>query len=328
MPSLFYIKEATLNPEEGEELMNAITQCCIDGNPDNRKIYTNGSSKYIQTDIKFYKLTMGYFDIRSRLKRMKCGELDIDYVSHAFGKSKCCSLIQFRDDTLSHIQTILSFSFNDVNNCIEVETFCCDGIGGGTLFNFLINAVNCGISKCRSPYERKIILSALDEALDFYYKYDFEYTYTKNGLDVLERTESSPSREISIDNNDKEIDTITRAINVFYSLRPNPKRKYPREVIEDAIASTIDDTIRDPDYNPSRSKRRNTRNKKTGRKYRTQSVSPVRNRKMLSRSRSRDRHGGTHRIYSSKKSKNRTLSTRVTPVTSVTSVTLVTPMKR
>jgi hypothetical protein len=320
--SLFYIKEATINPEGGQELMNAITQCCIDGNQENRKIHTKGSSNYIQTDIKFNKLTMAYFDFHMRLRRMKCGELAMDYVSRTFNSLRCCSLIQFRDDTLSHIQTILSFSFNNAKKCIEVDSFCCDGIGGGTLFNFLINAVNCGISNCRSPYERKIILSALYEARDFYYKYDFKYTYTKNGLDVLERTESSPPREISIDNNDKEIDTITRAINVFYNLRPNPKRKYPREVISAAIASISDDTIGDPDYNPRRSERRKTRNNRKRRIGQTQGASPVRNRKMRSRSRSRDRHGGTKRIYSSKKSKHRALYRPLTPVTPVT------PMKR
>jgi len=299
---MFFIKEATDISQQGEELMTKIVECCVSGNPDNKDIFSKGSAAFIRTDIQFKPLSMGYFEILSRLKNMKCGELNIEYLSKQISSSKCCTLIQFRDDSLREIHTILSFSFNDNKNCVEIETFCCDGVGGGTLFNFVINAVKCGISKCTAKYDNKITLSALNEAVPFYYKYDFKYIKTIAGLDVLEKILSVPV-EINIDNA-KEVEEITQRINAYYFLRPNPRKKYPVNYLKKwkRSASKIDNEIIDPNYYPD---------KLDERPRRTRSMSqPIRNkgiRLTRSRSRSRDRtnqtqiirtrsrHGGTHK---------------------------------
>jgi hypothetical protein len=176
---VYYIKAATNISDEGKELMGHVYQCCLEGNPDDKHIFTSGSAAYIQTDIKFLPLTpsiMGDLDITARIKKMKCGTLELSFLSLAFYSSLCFSLIRFKDESLKEIHTILSFKFNNPSHCIEVRTFCCDDVGGGTIFNFLINAVNCGIDNCDpdSGYERKIILSSLPEAKSFYRKYGFK----------------------------------------------------------------------------------------------------------------------------------------------------------
>ena len=140
MASLYYIKAATNISDEGKELMGHVYQCCIDGNPVDKHIFTSGSAAYIQRGIKFKpfeELKMGYFDMKNRLEKMSCRELDINYLVKKYGSGNYCSLIRFEAD--SSIHTILSFSFNTHEDCIEVNTFCCNGIGGGTIFNFLIN---------------------------------------------------------------------------------------------------------------------------------------------------------------------------------------------
>jgi len=183
MTSLYYIKKATNIIFEGEEIMNNIYECCIEGNPANKKIHSSGSADYIQTDIHFQELTpkiKGDADIITLIKKMKCNKLENQFLSKSFSSSRCFTLIRFTDVNHTKIHTILSFSFNKQHDCVEVDTFCCVEIGGGTLLNFLINAVNCGIDRCdpASEYERKIILSSLPEAESFYRKYGFERSVT------------------------------------------------------------------------------------------------------------------------------------------------------
>jgi len=190
---VYYIKAAANVPVEGQELMQNVYNCCLEGNPADKHIFSSGSTAHIQTDIQFLPLTpliKGDADITTLLKRMNCGKLEIQYLSKSFSSSVCCSLIRFKDDSRSEIHTILSFTFNVTHDCIEVVTFCCDGVGGGTIFNFLINAINCGIDKCISEpeYERKIILSSLPEAEGFYRKYGFDTFARENGFDVLQKS--------------------------------------------------------------------------------------------------------------------------------------------
>jgi len=180
---VYYIKPAANVPVEGEELMLRVYQCCLEGNPHDKHIFSSGSAAHIQTDIKFQPLTpsiMGDADITTLIKKMKCRTLETQFLSRIFSSSGCCTLLRFKADNLREIHTILSFKFNTIYDCVEVVTFCCDDVGGGTIFNFLINAVNCGIDKCESQpeYERKIILSSLPEAKDFYKKYGFKRSGT------------------------------------------------------------------------------------------------------------------------------------------------------
>ena len=263
MSLVYHIKKATSVPDEGEELMEHIYNCCISGNPKNKKIHSSGSSTHIQTDIQYTELpdSMSQYQMSSRIHNMHCENLSNQYISRKLSDAKCCSLITFTDRTLNDIHTILSFSFSAVNECIEVETFCCNGRGGGTLFNFLINAVKCGISECKKDYERTIILSALKEALGFYDKYGFETVgRDREGMDVLARQLTQDSEEHIISEKTRiddshTIQNIYRRINEFYFLRLNPKRNplYPPEIIrrEMVRASENDDVRADPDYVPS-----------------------------------------------------------------------------
>jgi hypothetical protein len=180
---VYYIKAAANVPVEGQELMQNVYNCCLEGNPADKDIFSSGSTAHIQTDIQFIPLTpliKGDADITTLLKRMNCGKLEIQYLSKNFSSSGCCTLLRFKDESLEKIHTILSFKFNTIYDCVEVVTFCCDDVGGGTIFNFLINAVNCGVNRCdpASEYERKIILSSLPEAEGFYRKYGFKRSGT------------------------------------------------------------------------------------------------------------------------------------------------------
>jgi hypothetical protein len=180
---VYYIKPAANVPDEGKELMSHVYECCLEGNPDDKHIFSSGTAAHIQTDIKFQQLTpsiKGDADITTFIKIMKCGTLETQFLSRNFSSSGCCTLLRFKDESLEKIHTILSFKFNTIYDCVEVVTFCCDDVGGGTIFNFLINAVNCGVNRCdpASEYERKIILSSLPEAKSFYRKYGFKRSGT------------------------------------------------------------------------------------------------------------------------------------------------------
>jgi len=207
------------------------------------------------------------------LEKMSCRELAIDYLVKKYGSGNYCSLIRFNDTSHTSIHTILSFSFNSQEDCIEVNTFCCDGIGGGTIFNFLINAVKCGVDRCNpeSEYERKIILSSLPEAEDFYKKYGFTYVKRQFGH-ALEKHIKPPeviSAVIPID--DKTIiQEITERFNEYYDLRPNPrKRSYDEDLgLEGDYAIENDDKYADPTYVPPRKRttRGGTKNKRYNKK--------------------------------------------------------------
>lgn len=272
---VYYIKAATNIPEKGEELMGHVYDCCLKGNPHDKHIFTSGSAAYIQSGIKFKpfeELKMGYFDMKKRLEKMSCRELDVNYLVKKYGSGNYCSLIRFEAD--SSIHTILSFSFNTLEDCIEVNTFCCNGIGGGTIFNFLINAVNCGVSRCNpdSEYERKIILSSLPEAEDFYKKYGFTYVKTQFG-NALEKHINPPpvvSAIIHIDDETK-IKQITQRFNEFYDLRPYPPKRFHDEDLglEGDYAIEHDDQRADPTYVPGprkRTRRGGTKNKRYNKK--------------------------------------------------------------
>ena len=206
MGSLYYIKktDTTYTDPAGHMLMDAIYDCCIDGNPDNRKIFTSGSSQYINPDIRFARYNIPEFDTKMRkmIMAMDCGDLANQYIWSYFLSDEYCSLIEFEDD--SKIKTVLSFSFNTENNCIEINSFCCSTRGGGNILNFLLNAVKCGINICSmkgKEYVPKIILTSSHAAIEFYEKFGFtketelETKFQIELHDTVERLPSNTNKE-------------------------------------------------------------------------------------------------------------------------------------
>ena len=192
-------KRATEFDGDGEELMKAIHRCCEDGTGDFSKIHTSRPSNPIRTDLRFQPLEI---DIKNNIKLkditipkfifdtvlilgMNCGPLNKELLTTHFYMDDNCSLLKFILNTAEgtiKLDTILVFTFNSKTRSIEVLSFCCDTKGGGVIFNFLINAVKCGLKmstsdkKMSTPdkYNREIILTALDEAISFYKKYGLE----------------------------------------------------------------------------------------------------------------------------------------------------------
>lgn len=243
MEPVYHIKRAESLSNEGGELMEHIYQCCMEGNPRFKKIYTTRNPEHIKTDIQFTPLptTMTQFNMQGSIFNMHCGSLDKNYVIHKYADPTCCSLIQFTDSTLKTIHTILSFSFNETHHCIKVETFCCNGVGGGTLFNFLINSVKCGLSRCKKgQYPRAFMLNTIDESMGFYHKYGLQrIAKDEEGMDVLKREisegdESPPhvalETAITDIDNVREIKAIAERIIEFH-----PKKAMAR-------ASAADDS--------------------------------------------------------------------------------------
>jgi hypothetical protein len=114
---VYYIKAAANVPEQGKELMSHVYQCCLEGNPADKHIFSSGSAAHIQRDIQFIpfeELNIGYFDMKSLLENMSCSELDIDYLVKKYSSNNYCSLIRFEDDSHTSIHTILSFSFKTI----------------------------------------------------------------------------------------------------------------------------------------------------------------------------------------------------------------------
>jgi hypothetical protein len=199
MRELFFFKKATEFDGDGKELMKAIHRCCEDGTGDFSKIHTSRPSNPIRTDLRFQPLEI---DINNNIKLkditipkfifdtvlilgMNCGPLNKELLTTHFYMDDNCSLLKFilnTDEETIKLDTILVFTFNSKTRSIEVLSFCCDTKGGGVIFNFLINAVKCGLKmstsdkKMSTPdkYNREIILTALDEAISFYKKYGLE----------------------------------------------------------------------------------------------------------------------------------------------------------
>ena len=192
MRELYFFKRATECVGYGEELMKAIHRCCEHGTGDFSKIHTSRPSNPIRTDLRFQPLEI---DIKNNIKLkditipkfifdtvlilgMNCGPLNKELLTTHFYMDDNCSLLKFilnTDEGTIKLDTILVFTFNSKTRSIEVLSFCCDTKGGGVIFNFLINAVKCGLKMSTADkYNREIILTALDEAISFYKKYGLE----------------------------------------------------------------------------------------------------------------------------------------------------------
>lgn len=234
-----FFKRATEFDGDGEELMKEIHRCCEDGTGDFSKIHTSRPSNPIRTDLRFQPLEI---DIKNNIKLkditipkfifdtvlilgMNCGPLNKELLTTHFYMDDNCSLLKFilnTDEGTIKLDTILVFTFNSNTRSIEVLSFCCDTKGGGVIFNFLINAVKCGL-KMSTPdkYNREIILTALDEAIPFYEKYDLEKDISDkpNQLRRLLTGESVASAE-STDTTETRETTETRGRPEEPGLRP------------------------------------------------------------------------------------------------------------
>jgi len=270
MASLYYIKRADTTDivEEGRMLMDEIYDCCINGNPENRQIFTSGSSGHITPHIEFKPYDKSHKETYDMVREMDCGELGNQYLWSGFQSYEYCTLIEFQDHSHTKIKTILSFSFNEENKCIEINSFCCSPRGGGgNIFNFVLNAVKCGIYNCMlngQEYLPKIILTCLPGAERFYEKFGFrtlqlpvfeialdeEPKKTKQTRDVVVIQALVDLDKRSID---EALNQITDRSNPYYNLRESVRLRYPREEYERNMeeASIQDSTVKDPTYTPS-----------------------------------------------------------------------------
>lgn len=216
---LYYFKKATTFDPFGRQLMEAIHNCCENGTGDFQKVHRSGQRYPIKTDLKFQPL--GYEngsiilnehtrisqpDFNILIYNMYCGNLNQDELIAGFNWHNNCSLLEFilnPQGTGISLNTILVFTFKPDTSSIEVLYFCCHTRGGGVIFNFLINAVKCGLKMCPpGKYPREITLKALRDAVEFYKKYGLEHgPHGDDGsyLTVLSRSLSSATNTMPIE---------------------------------------------------------------------------------------------------------------------------------
>ena len=199
----YYIKKNTRNfLGPGKYLMDEIYICCIKRNDGRNKIHTVNQN-HIVTDILFEDLNkLKIILSEDEIKKMNCGKMSRDYLYDSYINETRIALISI-DNNTGGIHTLLTFYFNHIYECIEIDTFCSKP-GGGTIFNFLINAIKCGIDKCKKTdtithtFEQKFRLKSLNNprTLGFYAKYGFQAPYQK----VWENDELVPlERKLSVD---------------------------------------------------------------------------------------------------------------------------------
>jgi hypothetical protein len=209
---LYFIKPFSVHTREDKPIMTNIYWCCIGKYPIRPRIHSKGSSTYIDTNIQFTPLPKtDDANVLDMLSKMNCHSLNHEYIAEQYNSEKCMTLLRFHPG-LTSLHSFLTFTFNRDYHCIEVVSFCSDERGGGTLFNFLINAVKCSLSKCKTPYERQIILSPLENSIGFYEKYGFMHIETDDKL--LQRhlsMSSDPTHTvISLDDNNSSKKIIIR----------------------------------------------------------------------------------------------------------------------
>lgn len=221
----YYIKNRT-SDLDGSPLMNAIYDCCKNSNYSRNKIHTRNKN-YITTNINFQDLTipLSY----NAIQQMNCGKLSRDYLYDSYMHQNASALISI--DNTRKINTLLTFYFNSKNGCIEIDAFCSE-LGGGTIFNFLINAIKCGIEKCKKThtYERKFMLKSLNdpETLGFYAKYDLEEPGQKNKKKKLGTNDDLVplTRALSVDsNNNEDDDALMFNIELFEQLEKEAEKE-------------------------------------------------------------------------------------------------------
>lgn len=191
---LYYFKKATDFDEYGKDLMEAIHRCCEHGTGEFQKVHTSGQTHLIKIHLKFQPLgyekgsiilnkltSLSEYNFNTLIHGMNCGDLNTALLAANFYATNTCSLLKFiynPSEGTINLNTLLVFRFNPETKSIEVLSFCCDKIkrgGGGVIFNFLINAVKCGLSTCTpDKYDPLITLDALQSAIPFYEKYGLE----------------------------------------------------------------------------------------------------------------------------------------------------------
>jgi len=232
MEYLYFVKEATVFDGYGEELMQAVHRCCKEGTGEFQKIHTSSSSSHFpEKSLQFLPIKLDEknnihlpgssisipisipkFIFEGMILNMRCGNLNNYSLSRDFLNPKNCSLIRFifnPNEKSVILDTLLVFSFNNDKKTIEVKSFCCSSKGGGVIFNFLINAVKCGLARYPTDkYPREIILTALEEAVPFYKKYG-----------LTEETPLELKRQLSIDretsteiDNDSDIQEVLEEV--------------------------------------------------------------------------------------------------------------------
>lgn len=246
--------------KEIKELLDNIYTCCINGNIGRneyyyRKIHRENATYTIPTDIKFKNINGKYFRdrvyndavIKQRFSTMKEDKEEVfgsEYLKDSYFRQENSALISF--DKGDNIYTILTFRYNVVYNCIEIDTFWSNLGGGGIMMNFLINAVKCGISLCSNAkkYNNKILVYSTDddETIKFYKKFNFideddSLTFIRDLS--LDSFDSMPNKEVleestrinRIENSDNEetIETRESPSNILKSNRSISSGKLTRK---------------------------------------------------------------------------------------------------
>jgi len=211
-------KASSLYDPTGMELMNRIYDCIIQGKVKQSKMY-RANPQYIQTGLVFedYSTTprlmdadRSAYEMNVKIMNMKCGNLNQFFLTDSFNSPENTSLIRFNADKSIH--TLLVFGYSQKG--IEIDSVCADTKGGGgTLINYLINAVKCGIKHCNFPrmYRRTILLFALPEAIDFYKKFGFQEEQPLNKNDLMRKL-SNPSVSSDSSVSSKEMSELLRDV--------------------------------------------------------------------------------------------------------------------
>jgi hypothetical protein len=277
MKYLYFVKEATGFDGYGEELMQEVHRCCKEGTGEFQKIHTSSSSSHFpEKSLQFLPIKLDEknnihlpgssisipisipkFIFEGMILNMRCGNLNNYSLSLDFLNPKNCSLIRFilnPNENSVILDTLLVFTFNNDKRSIEVKSFCCSTQGGGVIFNFLINAVKCGLAKCPTDkYPREIILTALEEAVPFYKKYG-----------LTEETPLELKRQLSVHretDNDSDIQEVLEEVLENSGIE---ERGRTREQIHEEKERTRRSRSRDKDKDEEKEKEKPKKGTKGG----------------------------------------------------------------
>lgn len=175
-------------------------------NLDNNQYINLDTNQYINldTNIKFIDINKSKYDyakILNEIDEIKTNKnLRLAYLTNSFLDQKNTVLITF--DEIDNLHTILTFFYNNSENCIEVDVIWSKPGGGAVMMNFLINAIKCAINKCTNPsiYKRKLILKSIpdEKTIDFYKRFNFsEQEYSNPGLIPFTRELSFSSADLN-----------------------------------------------------------------------------------------------------------------------------------
>jgi len=223
-----------------KELLDNIYKCCTNGNIGKNeykyeKINRENPIYEIRTDIIFEDITGKFNDnvnfndlaIEDKILAIedKKDILTSRFLKNSYFQDNNSALIAF--DENDDIYTILTFYYNTGWDCIEVEAFWSNHGGGGIIMNYLINAIKCGISRCKEPknYKRELILYSVDaeDTKNFYRKFKFIETETQSFTRQLSlgSVDSIDYEEISIDDEEIPKNLNEELLNLYGKLEAN-----------------------------------------------------------------------------------------------------------